>query len=118
MNSLEFIDAEIIMWQERLDKLKKELIRVKGTRNEETILNHIEVNELHLQYLNQIKAELKAWYVMNEEFIIKPYYQDKENNKHPAIMVQHRVEHDFEYVRRGVKQKSFDIVQKAQEVKK
>lgn len=60
MNSLEWIDAEITKWQEKLDKFKKQLIEIKGTRNEQTTLNCIEAIKLKLQYLQQIKAELEV----------------------------------------------------------
>ena len=71
MNSLEWINAEIIKWQEILDNFKKQLIRVKGTRNEQTTLNHIEANKLKLQYLHQIKSELEAWKETKKYIILK-----------------------------------------------
>lgn len=73
MNSLEFINAEIIKWQEILESFREQLTRVKGTRNEETTLNHIKANELKLQYLQQIKAELEAWYVCKQNAHINKY---------------------------------------------
>lgn len=117
MNSLEYIDKQILFVKQNIQYHKDLLATVDDDESIEIIKSTIRLLEPDLQTLQQIKAELEAWYIMNKEFIIKPYYQDKENNKHPAIMVQHRVEHDFEYVRRGVKQESFDIVQKALEVK-
>ena len=60
MNSLERVNAEIIKWQEKLDKFKKQLIEIKGTRNEQTTLNCIEAIELKLQYLQQIKSEIEV----------------------------------------------------------
>ena len=59
MKSLEWINAEIIKWQEILNDFKKQLIEVKGTRNEQTTLNHIEFYELKLKYLHKIKSELE-----------------------------------------------------------
>jgi hypothetical protein len=32
-------------------------------------------------------------------------------------MIQHKIEKDFEYVRRGCKQKSFDTIKKALDVR-
>lgn len=70
MNSLEWINAEITKWQEILESFKEQLIRVKGTRNEETTLNHIEANELKLKYLQQIKTILEAWEIVKKDFIL------------------------------------------------
>lgn len=63
MNSLEWINAEITKWQEILESFKEQLKQVKGTRNEQVTLNHIECYELKLKYLQQIKSELEAWEV-------------------------------------------------------
>ena len=124
MNSLEFIEKEI-------EAVEKELAEIVDITNDyleipdtyENKYNLIDdANErysnysLRLNQLLQIKFELEAWKELNELFIIKPYYQDKENNKHPAIMIQHKIEKDFEYVRRGCEQKSFDTIKKALEV--
>lgn len=114
MDSLEWINAEIAKWQEILESFKEQLKQVKGTRNEQVTLNHIECYELKLKYLQQIKNKLEAWKVINEEFIIKPYYQV--NGKYPAIMIRHRTEDD-EFCRRGVSQEKYNIVEKALEVK-
>lgn len=66
MNSLEWVNAEIIKWQEILNDFKKQLIEVKGLRNEQTTLNHIEFYKLKLKYLHKIKEELEAWEIAKE----------------------------------------------------
>lgn len=73
MNSLKWVNAEIVKWQELLENFKEQLIRVKGTRNEQTTLNHIEAGELKLQYLQQIKTELEAWEVCKQNYHINKY---------------------------------------------
>jgi hypothetical protein len=117
MNSLEYIDKQILFVKQNIQYHKDLLTTTNDNESIEIIKSTIKLLEPDLQTLQQIKSELEAWYELNKLFVIKPYYQDKENNKHPAIMIQHRVEHDFEYVRRGVKQKSFNIIEKALEVK-
>lgn len=69
---------------------------------------------MSIEELEQIKAELEAWEVINEEFIIKPYYQV--NGKYPTIMIRHQTEDD-EFCRRGVTQEKYNIIKKALEVK-
>ena len=116
MNSLEYIEKQIVFVKQNIQYHKNLLTTVEDDESIEIIKSTIRLLKPDLQTLEQIKTELEAWYELNKLFVIKPYYQDKENNKHPAIMIQHRVEHDFEYVRRGVKQESFDIIEKALEV--
>lgn len=70
MNSLKWINAEIVKWQEILEGFKKQLKEVKGTRNEQVTLNHIEIIELKLKYLQQIKAELEAWNIVSKKLIL------------------------------------------------
>lgn len=102
MNSLEFIDIEIA----RTKSKYKEHIKFGQTA-------FAIKDEKRLNTLQQIKSKLEAWNVMNEEFIIKPYYQQ---GKYPAIMIRHPIEDD-EVVCRGVKQEKYDKVLKALEVK-
>jgi hypothetical protein len=70
MNSLEWVNVEITKWQEILKEFEKQLIEVKGTRNEQVTLNHIEFYKLRLNYLHQIKSELEAWEVMKKHLTI------------------------------------------------
>lgn len=97
MNSLEFIDQEIISYKHLVTFSSND----RKKYYEECVL-----------LLQQIKTILEAWEVVNEEFIIKPYYQQ---GKYPAIMIRHPIEDD-EFVRRGVKQEKYNIVEKALEV--
>ena len=116
MNSLEYIRKKISKKIKTINEKRNFMINCKNMNipfNPEITYE----DQKELEYLRQIESELEAWYELNKLFIIKPYYQDKENNKNPAIMVQHAIEHDFEYVRRGVKQESFDKFIKALEVK-
>lgn len=89
MNSLEFINAEIVKWQEILESFKEQLIRVKGTRNEETTLNHIKANELKLQYLQQIKTELEAWEKLDQENFDLRQTLNTENEN--CVMLEKRI---------------------------
>ena len=116
MNNLEFINQNIFECENRIEHLEIKIIEDK--KYPSLVKSHKEcIEELKpiLKHLEQIKNILEAWKELNELFIIKPYYQDKENNKYPAIMIQHKIEKDFEYVRRGCKQKSFDTIIKALE---
>lgn len=114
MNTLEYIDKQILFVKQNIDfqmqiAFESQENKFKKRYHENEALKLTE----KLQMLEQIKAELEAWEVMNEEFIIKPYYQQ---GKYPAIMVRHPIEDD-EFVRRGVKQEKYDKVLKALGVK-
>lgn len=121
MTSLEFIEKEINYYKQKKDKAVEWYVfliehngssaQTKRAEEEKDAVSN------YLDNLLQIKNILEAWEELNKLFIIKPYYQDKENNKHPAIMIQHKIEKDFEYVRRGCKQKSFDTIKNALDVR-
>lgn len=71
MNSLEFIDREI----GRIESEKKRyLTKFRDEPNDVYLNNFIESLEKKIDYLQQIKVELEAWYV------VKPYIEIIDKN--------------------------------------
>lgn len=71
MNSLEFIEKQILFVKQNIQYHKDLLTTVEDDESIEIIKSTIKLIEPDLQTLQQIKSELEAWYVVKDKVEIK-----------------------------------------------
>lgn len=67
MNSLEYIDKQILFVKQNIQYHKELLATTEDDESIEIIKSTIKLLEPDLQTLQQIKAELEAWYVLKPD---------------------------------------------------
>lgn len=94
MNTLEYIDKQILFVKQNIQYHKDLLTKVEDNESIEIIKSTIKLLEPDLQTLYQIKSELEAWYMLkpdlehteNElgehEIELKKFYTDADVEQH------------------------------------